>query len=227
MTNDTIHVVSFNQLATWMADPQQMDHRLTRRLGPFHVMAAEDFDPTTVGRWQRVLSYQGQWLLLVDQFRGDAKGKFALNVSLESTYGGGPLVWHVGSGDAALRLHLLGDYQVQREPHAIRLETSARQGRFLMAWTRDPSARVRTLNGWSVEIRCGGRIYDVLHANHAGLVRPLGPVTTDAHYAEVDWVAEDESHAIGRFMEARQIRWGVRGQLTTDPAVDLAWQPAT
>jgi hypothetical protein len=90
--------------------------------------------------------------------------------------------------DSEVGVQLLGDYGFERPtPEQLVLRQKVAEGRFLVAMTRDLTAHVRVLNGWSVEFRTAGQVHQLLHSNRAGKQRPIGPIHTDARYALASW----------------------------------------
>lgn len=227
MANDADANVALHQLTSWALAPQTLDPRRTRRLGPFAVLTPSESESDGIGRWHTVLAYQDQWLLYVDEFRDDRKSQFALTITGNLSYGGNALRWQATDGGQTFGIHMLGDYAVHRDDQSLTLGLSVRRGRFIVAWTRDPTALVRPLAGWAVEIRCAEQTFLVLHANGTAQKRLLGPLITDARYAVVERPEDDEAKAVGRFLEASRIRWEPRGELTASPPIDLAWGPTT
>jgi hypothetical protein len=136
------------------------------------------------------LTCQDQFTLLVDQFKFAATQAVELNLEAPSPLLGSRHRFRCCLPDESgeVTVHVLGDYPFQRlsETELVVRQRLA-QGRFLIVVTRDSEARVRLLNGWSIEVRSRGQVFQLLHSNRSRKLRPLGPVQTDAPYALIDW----------------------------------------
>lgn len=166
----------------------------TRRIGSLHVWETV-WPGNEPGRYEIFLSCQDHFTLLVDQFKFSETRPVELLVESPVPLHGGRHRYRCQlPGLGEVTLHILGDYALERRSdRQLVLRQQLAHGRFLIAVTRDPEARVRTLNGWSIEVRTGEQLYQLLHSNRAGKMRPLGSVQTDARYALADAPRSDES----------------------------------
>jgi hypothetical protein len=223
--------IVIERLARQLARPSRRGARQSRRVGMLHVLDPQP-PPGAAGRWQTILVYSDQFLLLVDEFRAAQARPVLLTLQASTPLRGSRRRYVTRDAAGPLALHPLGDYAVERQRGVLTLRQRLAQGRFLLALTRDPDAAARVLNGWAVEIRSQGRIYHLLHSNRSRRVRPLGPVQTDARFALADWPAGVEQAAAASWdaqlhlLEVSQISWGGQRKATTTTPVDLLYQLA-
>jgi hypothetical protein len=178
-----------------------------------------------VGRWQTRLALHEQVVLLVDEFKRERAEPHGLALQADAIEGGRQRFRVQGPG-GAVGLHLLGVYRLAIGPNRLELQQHSIQGRFLVAITRDPEARVRVLNGWAVEVRSAGHVWHLLHSNRSCRLRPLGPFQTDALFAAAGWPAASEPDRANLLaIQARTLRIADRELRLATPG-DLLWHPA-
>jgi hypothetical protein len=158
---------------------------------------ASDPDPNTSGRWQRLVIWQPDLAVLVDEFHASQPGVFALTVTASKAITGGGRRYATEDAHGPLALHPLGDYTAVQQNSGITFRQPSAHSRFLLAITRDPTAWARIVNGWAVEIRTAGHVHQLLHGNRSHKLRPLGPIQTEARYAGVVSAPTGEWHALG------------------------------
>lgn len=185
------HTCSITQLARFLTDgqaPTAAGWSMPRRAGLLNVWETSH-GPDAPARHEIYLCLRDEFLLLVDQFRFGERRLVELELEAEAPLEGGRLRTAMKLPDGSrVGVHLLGDYAWERKAERlIRLRQRGEQGRFLVVLTADPNARVRVLNGWSIEVRSGSLVHHLLHANRAGKQRSVGPVLTDARYALASW----------------------------------------
>jgi hypothetical protein len=160
-------------------------------------------------------------VLLVDVFRSPQIETFSLHIQGEIEEGRRRCRARVGETDLAL--HPLGDYPISKRSGEIEFRQRLGHGRFLLALSRDPEASVRVLNGWSIEVRSGGRVYQLLHSNQSGRLRPLGPVQTDAAFALADWPLSQPAQVDLHLMGMTRLTWSERHTNAERPT-NLIWR---
>jgi|GEM_PF-6646998 len=185
------HTRSITELARLLTSgqaPAGSDWPTPRRAGLLDVWETSH-GPDAPARHEIYLRLRGEFLLLVDQFRFGEQRLVELFLEAETPLDGGRLHTAMAFPDGSrVGVHYLGDYAWEsKADRLIRLRQRGDQGRFLVVLTADPNARVRVLNGWSIEVRSGSLVHHLLHANRAGKQRPVGPVLTDARYALASW----------------------------------------
>jgi len=199
--------------------------------GPLSASFQDPPDPQTVGRWQTLLTFRDQFIVLVDEFRAARPVNFSLSIRHPSGRKrlGRSYIWPRNPKSAAL--HLLGDYAVDETARRVTFRHKLLLGRFLLVLTRDPEASVRCLHGWAVEIRVKHRIYLVMHSNRSGRLRPLGPVQTDARFAVVEMqpggISPSPFETPIFLIGARQLAWSQQLQLTFESPANLVHEPAS
>lgn len=191
--------ISLDELAGSLSRPVPRAGERLLRNGPLAVLepAASDPDPTAPARRQRLVIWQPEIVVLVDEFHASQPEVFALTVTASEPLSGGGRRYVTNDPHRPVAIHPLGDYAPLNQGKSLTFRQPSAHSRFLLAITRDPSASVRMVNGWAIEVRSGSSIHQLLHSNRAHRLRPLGPLQTEARYAGVATTSTGDWQAVG------------------------------
>jgi hypothetical protein len=191
--------ITLDELAGLFSRPVPRAGERLLQNGPLAVFEPDAPDPelNTPGRWQRLVTWQPDMAVLVDEFHASQPGVFALTVTASKAITGGGRRYVTEDAHGPLALHVLGDYAAEQQTRGLTFRQPSAHSRFLLAITRDPAARARIVNGWAVEIRTARGVHQLLHSNRSHRLRPLGPIQTEARYAGVVLAPTGEWHALG------------------------------
>ncbi len=198
------------------------------RLGPVFATHVDPPDKGAIGRWATIVGYDDRFLLLVDQFRARAPQTFELTLASARRLRPEGRRVRTRTGRESVTVHLLGDYEVEPQSGHVLLRQRLIQGRFLVALTHDPDARVRVAHGWAVEVCSDGRVFHVMHSNRSRKLRPLGPIQTDAPHGVAEWrempdgLFPPAEQVTLHLLRATQVVCGEK-KMHSDVPVDVRW----
>jgi hypothetical protein len=198
-SSNTALTVSVADLSAALTQfPTAPGTRLLRN-GPLVVREPDPLpaDREAPGRRQIWLGCPPHFVLVADEFRTAEAQEFTLAIAGPAPLTGGRRKYLTADAAGPLAVHPLGDYRTRTADGRVTLAQTWAFGRFLLAATRDPEGWVRVLNGWAVEVRAEGRVWQLLHANRARKPRPLGPIQTDSRYALLELPADGAWSAVG------------------------------
>jgi hypothetical protein len=196
------------------------------KIGPAFADQADRKNEIAVGRWQTFVGYENRFVLLVDEFRSRTTALHRLSLTASRPLRGEGRTYHARVGRGKVAVHLLGDYDTEKRAKALTLSMRVAHGRFLVALTRDASAKVRVVHGWAVEVRTGRRTHHVMHGNRSRKVRPLGPIQTDACFGVIAWdekpgvISPHADDSTAHLLQATQVVWGEK-KIQSELPVDL------
>ena len=191
--------IALEELAGSLSRPvPRAGERLVQN-GPLAALEPEvpDPEPNAPGRRQRLVLWQSDFGVLVDEFHASQPGVFTLTIATSQPLAGGGRRYLAQDARGPLAIHPLGDYLTDHKGNTLTLLQTTSHSRFLIAITRDSTAWARIVNGWAIEVRSGGKVYQLLHSNRSHRMRPLGPIQTEARYAGVVTSSNGEWQAVG------------------------------